>query len=657
MDFFERQAKARRNTKLLVVYFVLAVVALVTLTYFASVFIFAGAQLKSNHSHGNYDEIHFALWNFKVFIGALVGTLGVIICGSAYKTAQLSGGGSAVATTMGGRLVESNTTDLNERKLMNVVEEMAIASGIPVPQVYVLDNEEGINAFAAGHTTSDAAIGVTRGAITMLKRDELQGVIGHEFSHILNGDMKLNIHLLGIIFGIICIATIGRILLRARGGKDRNALPLFGLVLLILGGVGVFFGRLIQAAVSRQREFLADASSVQFTRNPLGLSVALQKIGRYSFGSRLESEHAADMCHMFFGNGIGDPTFNFFATHPPIDERIRAIDTTWDGKFPPIDKEQAEVIQRAAFSDLEKTRTTDVLGKILGTVILAEGETRKPPVIKTSSVMPNLGTPTPMHLRYAEELRDSLPENLKLAARESADATAMIYALLLNKDETARSRDLDELRRRIAPDIFTKVTLLLPEILPIATHTRLPLVNIALPALRRMTSDEFSKFSETLHWLVESDGQVDVFEFTLQKIVLRHLESQFGKTRKATIQYYSLKPLLPDCAVVLSALAYVGSDDSTQIKKSFDEGAPYIRAADGDVKLLPQSQCNFQQLDAALNRLDQAVPQIKKNLLEACVRVVGADGVIQEGEAELLRAVSDTIDCPMPPMIPMQAAV
>ncbi len=246
--------------------------------------------------------VQLVLWDPHIFLGATLGVLAVIFLGSAYKTNELSAGGSAVATLMGGRLVNQNTTDPNERKLLNVVEEMAIASGVPMPQVYVLDDERGINAFAAGHTTGDAAIGVTRGCIEMLSRDELQGVIGHEFSHILNGDMRLNLRLIGIIFGMLCIATIGRILLYARSSnsRDKNPLPILGLALIALGAIGVFFGRLIQAAVSRQREFLADASSVQFTRNPSGLSGALQKIGRYSYGSKLESDHAPDLVpHVF----------------------------------------------------------------------------------------------------------------------------------------------------------------------------------------------------------------------------------------------------------------------------------------------------------------------------------------------------------------------
>jgi len=325
MDFFDRQEKARRNTKLLVVYFVLGVALLIASVYLAALLIFAGVG--SGHHRFSDAPIHFALWNPKLFFGVVVGTLAVISIGSISKTAELAQGGSAVAEMLGGRLVNSSTTDPDERKLLNVVEEMALASGVPVPHVYVLDNERGINAFAAGHSTSDAVVTVTRGCMTVLKRDELQGVIGHEFSHILNGDMRLNLRLMGMIFGILCLAVVGRVLLQVRSGssRDRNPLPLVGRALLLIGWIGMVFGRLIQAAVSRQREFLADASSVQFTRNPAGLSGALQKIGGLSYGSKLEAAHAGEASHMFFGNGMGESLFGLMDTHPPLEERIERL--------------------------------------------------------------------------------------------------------------------------------------------------------------------------------------------------------------------------------------------------------------------------------------------------------------------------------------------
>jgi len=653
VDFFARQDQARRKTKWLVLYFVLAVALLTVAVYFVVLVAFAGVQAKAHHGYDGA-PVQLALWNPKLFFGATLGVLAVIFLGSAYKTNELSAGGSAVATLMGGSLVKPNTTDTNERKLLNVVEEMSIAAGVPMPQVYVLEDERGINAFAAGHSTGDAAIGVTRGCIEMLSRDELQGVIGHEFSHILNGDMRLNLRLIGIIFGLLCIATIGRVLLYARSSnsRDKNPLPLLGLALIALGAIGVFFGRLIQAAVSRQREFLADASSVQFTRNPAGLSGALQKIGAYGYGSKLESEHTPDLCHMFFGNGLGESLFGAMATHPPVPERIRAIDPAWDGKFPPLKSQQVETVKRAAISELGRQRPPlpQVFGAILGGAVLA-GDAPKPPLIRASSVLPSVGTVSTLHLKYAEQLRDALPENLRAAAREPLAAIALIYALLLDAGEKLRAEQLAEIARRTSAAVSEKTAALFPEVSAVARRARLPLVNLANGALRNLTAEQFRQFADTLEWLVGSDGKVELFEFVLQKITLRHLASKFGDARPAPVQFYTLKPLVPDCAVVLSALANVGSSDAAEIQKAFAAGAPFLRAPAGvPLELLPRENCGVEQIDAALNRLALAVPIIKKNLLEASSRIVGADGVILEAEAELLRAIADTLDCPMPPL-------
>jgi Zn-dependent protease with chaperone function len=329
MDFFEHQDKARKHTKVLVLYFGIAVLCIIASVYFVSLLIFHGYDASKGPGA---PAVPFVLWDFTLFIRVVLGTLGVVLIGSLYKTYALSKGGSVVAESLGGRLVTLDTTDPDERKLRNVIEEMAIAAGVPVPKVYVLDEEAGINAFAAGHAPGDAAIGVTRGCMTLLNRDELQGVIGHEFSHILNGDMRLNLRVMGVIFGIVCLAVVGRVLIYSRGG-DRGRAPLMvlGLALMVIGAIGAFFGRLIQAALSRQREFLADASAVQFTRNPAGLSGALQKIG--GAGSKVGSVHAGEASHLFFGNGLGKPFLGAMATHPPLDERIRAIDPGWDGTF------------------------------------------------------------------------------------------------------------------------------------------------------------------------------------------------------------------------------------------------------------------------------------------------------------------------------------
>ncbi|MHB1307658.1 MAG: M48 family metallopeptidase [Limisphaerales bacterium] len=588
------------------------------------------------------------LWEPKLFLYVVLGTLGVVIVGSLYKTAALAKGGSAVAESLGGRLVHPNTTHPEERKLRNVIEEMAIAAGVPVPKVYVLDDEKGINAFAAGHTPGDAAIGVTRGCLTLLNRDELQGVIGHEFSHILNGDMRLNLRIMGVLFGILCLAVIGRILIYSRGGRDRNPLMLLGLALIVIGAIGVFFGRLIQAALSRQREFLADASAVQFTRNPAGLSGALQRIG--GVGSQVESAHAGEASHMFFGNGLGKPFLGALATHPPLDARIRAIDPGWDGKFKTAGVKAVETESPIRAANPASSRSLfptipGLPGARAGDAGLVSN------AVLMGAVLPNLGKPTPLHLRYAEELRNSFSEEVQSAAHEPLDATALVYAMLLSLDEALRANQLTELARRAAPGIGETTAALWPEVAPIASRARLPLVNLALPALRQLRPDEFEQFSQTLQWLMESDDQIEIFEFVLQKIVRRHLRSQAGETRPSSVQFDTLKPLRRDCSVVLSALANASSSKAGDIEKAFRAGAPHLGAKADGLPLLPRAECGLEQLETALDRLALAAPQIKRNVIESCVQVVGADGLIQEREAELLRAIADTLDCPIPPFV------
>ena len=654
MDFFEQQDRARKSTKWLVVYFLLGVVGLIAAIYGAALLVYAGVTSGARHHY--YDDgglARVALWNPPLFSGVAICTLAVIGIGSLSKTLELASGGSAVATMLGGRPVSPATADPDERKLLNVVEEMAIASGVPVPQVYILPEERGINAFAAGHSISDAVVAVTAGSIKLLTRDELQGVIGHEFSHILNGDMRLNIRLMGVIFGILCLAVIGRVLLQTRGSssRDRNPLPLLGLALLVIGWVGVLFGRLIQAAVSRQREMLADASAVQFTRNPAGLAGALKKIGGLSYGSKLRAAHAEETSHMFFGNGVGESFLHLWDTHPPLAERIRALEPDFSGVFPPVSvaalEEAATPLpgwqtrQTSPFPlpALSQTRAAFVAGAI-------------PPAITPRAIMANAGNPSTAHLRYAEDLRNAIPAALQAAAREPLGASTLVYALLLSGDVAVRGKQLDELARTVSEAARQETLRVLPEVEAAAAHAKLPLVDLALPGLRAMSPRQFQDFRAAVQALVESDGEIDLFEYVLQKIVLRHLEPHFTAARKPVLQYYALRPLAGDCAVLLSALAYLGQQEPEKVAFAFQQGAgPLSYAAQTRLEPVPQAECELEQVDATLNRLAQAVPQIKKNVLNACAHTVAADGLIQEMEAEMLRAIADALDCPLPPMI------
>ncbi len=588
MDFFEHQDKARKNTRVLVVYFVIAVACIVASVYLASLLIFYGAR---SEQQAGAPTPEFVLWEPMLLLYVALGTLGVVVIGSLYKTAALAKGGSAVAELLGGRRVDPNTTNPDERKLRNVIEEMAIASGVPVPEIFLLDDEEGINAFAAGHALGDAAIGVTLGCMTLLDRDELQGVIGHEFSHILNGDMRLNLRLMGVLFGILCLAVIGRILLYSRGrsNKDRNPLMLLGLALTVIGAIGVFFGRLIQAALSRQRELLADASSVQFTRNPAGLSRALQKIG--GAGSQLEAAHAAEASHMFFGNGVGKPFLGALATHPPLEARIRAIDPGWDGKFKAggVRAVEAEAPRQAVKSPTSPFPFPPIPG-MPGARAGAAGVAAT--VVQVGALVPNMGKPAPLHLRYAEKLRAAFSETVRSAAGEPLDATALLYAMLLSPDEALRAKQAAELARRTAPGVREATAALWPEVAAVASRARLPLVNLALPALRRLRPDELQTFSQALQWLIVSDDRIGLFEFVLQKIVRRHLAAL---TRPTSIRYYTLKPLVQDCAVVLSALANVSSSDAGEVARAFSSGAPHLRARADGLQLLLREACGLEQ--------------------------------------------------------------
>jgi Zn-dependent protease with chaperone function len=649
MDFFDRQDKARRKTKWLVFYFVLAVMLTIGAIYLA---------LAAIVLHKRFTPETLAwLWEPGLFYAVAGGTLLVITAGSVYKMIELRRGGTAVALSLGGVPLDTSSAGPDERKLLNVVEEMALASGTPVPDVYVLRGERGINAFAAGRSPTDAVIGVTEGCMKLLTRDELQGVIAHEFSHILNGDMRLNLRLMGVVHGIVCVAIIGRVILEVSmraprrlgargGGRGGNPLPLIGLVLLVIGYIGVFFARLIKSAISRQREFLADAAAVQFTRLPEGLAGALKKIGGLWLGSRVTAPVAEEASHMFFGNALGEAWFGLMSTHPPLVQRIQAIEPNFDGRFAPVVVEAPPVQEPFLGRQAGRQRGFGGLSR------LPFGQGALPaPAILAAALMPQVGIPTPEHLRYAAGLRAALPDTLVEATRDSLGATALVYSFLLGAEETLRASQLQYLGEHVSTAVGQETTRLVPATAGLPPGEKLALVDLALPALRRLSPAQYQQFLATVKWLVESDQQIDLFEYTLQKIATRHLAPHFEPLRKTVTQYYALRPLVRECVVLLSILAHVGHEEAARKEAAFRTGAQALNLTEPMVFLLDSAECNLAQVDAALTRLNQAAPSIKRGVLNACALTVAADGMIQEKEAELLRAIADTLDCPIPPFI------
>jgi len=456
------------------------------------------------------------------------------------------------------------------------------------------------------------------------------------------------------VFGILCLALFGRMLLYARGGgRDRNnALPLIGLFLIVIGGAGVFFAKLIKSAISRQREFLADASAVQFTRNPEGLACALKKVG--GRGSRLEDPNAEDASHLFFANGMAESFAGMFSTHPPLEERIRALEPNWDGKFIAPDfreEDEADARRRQAFAPpvMEPGRPVRApgLGDLLGG--RAMGPAMMPMTAAAAGVLLSAGAPTQRHLDYAADLRNNLPPALQAAAREPMSAVALVYALLLGKVDALRTSQLEQLQKQAAPGITDEITRLLPEVMNLDSRARLPLAALAMTALRRLSEPQYDEFSKNIDYIIQSDQQLELFEYALQKIVLRQLEPNFRPAKRTVVQYYVLKPLVPACGVLLSALAYAGQTEAAAIENAFRQGALKLNLP--DLQLSAPADCTLPKIDLALGDLNQGAPQIKKLLLYACAETVAADGVIKEEEAELLRAIADTLDCPIPPMV------
>ena len=612
-DFFERQDEARRSTVWLVALYALAVGGLIVALYVA-LLLFSGTG---------------AWWEPGLLVAVALGTGLVVGSGSAFKLVQLRGGGSVVAEHLGGRpLGRSEASSAEEQRLLNVVEEMAIASGVPVPSVYVLP-EESINAFAAGHTLDDAVVGVTEGCVQRLERAELQGVIAHEFSHILNGDMRINLRLIGLLHGILIIGLIGRMLMysggRSRGRSDNRGGMLLGLAIFAIGSVGVVAGRMIQSAISRQREFLADASAVQFTRNPDGLAGALKKIGGLEGGSRVTKAEAQEASHLFFSYPLsGRFLASLFSTHPPLDERIRRLDPSFEGEFTAVASGEAPA-EGASGLHGGLTEAARVTGAA--------------------------GTLDPEHMDYGHDVLEALPAVLREAAHEPLGAVALVYGLLLDPDPAMRESQLSTLRPRLEHGVYEEMHRLFPLLQDLERRERLPLVDLAAPALRELSQQQYTAFSRGIQRLVEADNQLTIFEYALRTIVLRRLRRVFRNDPPRRARYRSLRQVRGAVEALLSALAHVGHRDDESLRRAYQAGlARFSELGEGDTgepqPVVPQT------LDRALRQLERARPTLQRQVVDACAHCVLYDREVTPEEAELLRAVTIALGSPLPPFLP-----
>lgn len=644
MNFFAHQAAARAKSRRMLWLFALAVLAIVAAINVVVLLVFGIAVVPE--SPEQRDALVPAL------VASTAVTLAVIGLGSLFKTLSLRGGGGSVARSMGGTLVPGDPRDFQLKRLRNVIEEMSIASGVPVPEIYVLDRESGINAFAAGFAPSDAAIAVTRGALDRLSRDELQGVIAHEYSHILNGDMRLNLRLMGLIFGLLVLGLTGRKVLEHMrlGGskKEGNAILLIALAVMIFGYLGVFLGRMIKAYISRQREYLADASAVQFTRLSHGLSGALMKIAAFEAGSRLTANDGEEVAHMLFGDGVGYGALT--ATHPPLIERIRRIDPRFD----------PQLLARLAATERSFEGVDEGTDPPAASALLAGfGATPSVPTPVTRPLDQRINAPQPqqvladvanpgvLHVEYAIAIRQSLPPILTAAAHMRERAIDVVLALL-----TAREGDpaghLAEIGQRLGP-VRAKGTADLVDIArELHPAQRMPLAALALPALKRRPATEVHLLIDTIDKLIQRDGRVDVFEYGIARLLRQQMVEAMEPAR-ARAGNAKLPGVRREALALLAVLAHHGHGDSESARRAYIAGAGVLFPGDADAYAQPRDW--IAELDRALPALDALVPVGKETLVLALATTVGHDGQIAVSEAELLRLTCTLLHCPLPPIL------
>lgn len=621
MNFYEQQELARRNTRWLLVLFVLAVCALVLITLtFLTLFPWQ-THAESFSSHGSNRPLMCLMTsgcNFGASVAEhsdkllAVGIVLVLIIGGAslFKWLTLRKGGRIVAEMMGAEELQSNTFNTDEKRLLNVVEEMALAANMPVPAVYVMKGEMGINAFAAGFSPRDAVIAVTEGSLKTFTREQLQGVIGHEFSHILNGDMRLNMHMIAVLHGITFITEAGYVFLRSGRSSDRknNGLVfMLGLGLVVIGSVGTLFGNMIKAAISRQREFLADASAVQFTRNPGAIADALKVIGGNSEGSYIHNGHSVEISHLFFGEALSR-AHAFFATHPPLRQRIRRIEPRWNGEF-------IQAVYRAESTD--------------------QPVEEKPPINFEPAMAAFVAAA--MVAESGQPPRFEPQETL----HEPLGAAAAICCLLLPEDEKLNQPLLASIGRTW-PELQQEITTS-----PWKNSPRqdfLPIVELSTSALRQLPLADYTRFKQCLLMLMKGDGVIDVYEWALYYLLKSSVDCHFGQAIIPRPRYKNIQELEQELHSIIGMVIQSTQQNDTCKARAYERAYAVCGMAMPAVATAPVSMADF---TAAMKKLSNGYPLLKSRVMKALVDAAKSDGEVEVIERNVIKAIGAAIDTPI----------
>ncbi len=631
-NFFENQKHVRSQTKSLIALFIATLTAMIFSFYALAtiVFVYWGRIFKKTNSFSLLEP--GAIINYKLLTFISVVILSIIILGTFYRLIRLRSGGVGVAKMLGGVLVLPSTQSPNERILLNIVEEMSVASGIPVPQVYVLTLEPTINALAVGTNPSDSVIGVTQGALDLLSREELQGLIGHEFAHIFNGDMKLNLKLIGFISGILVFTTLGRMLIEKhakRISSDPKWNPLFflGWALVVLGFVGVFFSRIIKSIVTPQREFQADEASARFTRNPEALAKVLDKIAQTP-SQKLLSPYAEETSHLMFETPVRN-VGGIFDTHPPLQVRIKRLVPNFKMVRSATKKFVQKKSKRTPENIFRKDERFDIL----------PGRLRN-----------RFGTLGFESLALAEVIIESIPPRLIEKARENSGAQALCLAMMFQPSQ--KEDALKIIRAELGPKLATEVEEVYKDASKIEKNFRLPLLTICLPALRLMEKDRYEKYQTALERLVELEGDI-VFEFCLMRLI----EKAFAPPNLRSSSYYSVRDYSEDVLTILKFASHTGSHGSEMSLTNFQSALDRLNHVahkplkkvhvESEFAILPDRK----KMSVALRNVNRLGPFEKSALLLACATAISVDDRMTTEEMDLVRALSATLDTPLPPNV------
>ena len=642
MDFFRQQDIARRNTRLLVLMFIAAVFLLVLLANAAIAgFLFFSQDYNVYAGSRTGVEGFLSFFSWARFGGIGLAVTATVLLVVLFKWIQLSTGGKAVAEGMGGIRILPQTDDPAERRCLNVVEEMALAANMPVPPVYLLPDERGINAFAAGIVPADAIVAVTRGTIDHLRRHELQGVVAHEFSHILNGDMRLNIRLAAMLKGITFIGDVGYILLRSsnrvRTGESARsnggaALPVLGLALWVLGWLGGVAAGFIKAAISRQKEYLADASAVQFTRDRDGIGDALKVIGGYVPGTLVHAARATEMSHIFFGQ-IEHHLWQLFPTHPPLQARIRRVDPGWDGQYierKPKHYPNPRLDPQTAGAGLERAA---IVAAAMASVQTAAAIAAGTPVEDADFT------------DYEDDTakRAEIPVALVRHSHEPLGAQALVCALLVNEEPAVYQKQLATLAESCARGLADLTHTVAPAVRELGAPRRLPLLELCLPALKSMSLGQYRRFKDNMLQLIQADARTELHEWCLFQLARHYLDPEYVQVKTSAPRYRSLQKVAYHLRVVLSVLAHEGGGDAEPVFRLGADELGFDRMTP-----LPREQCGVAAFSKAVHELANCYPLLKPRILKAMGLAASEDGELSPEEREIIAAMAAVMDSPVP---------